>query len=433
MATSNTFTAVLTATLENLKFNLSGPASTVNLSPDGFTLTLTGTRSEINSLLPEITFIATDNGINAAKILESKEEVGTIEIININISAVRNDKIYYKTGTVEFTLDSYKHSTFTISGKNVAFVQQINDLTWDKFQYAGTNYIYANTLITDAEKQLPSTNNPDYDDPSDLGTMDDNLCWAASSANMLEFTGWGRKELGLSANQIDREDKIFRYFVERTKKDQGYNQQLGIMWFSTGYYMNIGGWEYTSGGNVLNGFNLMTTPDQKLRFYKCPGTSVIQLFYTLKVFLKNGCGVGLGVTDSSGSLGHALTCIGISYNTSYAETSSSHYTGLFIVDSDDHKKLPTNQQQDIVTYCPITYNSSLKNYIINIYSGYGYGNVYIDGITILGRNNNYYDWFFNYGELKNTSTDESLRYLAKTDDVILNTNNTYSNQIYDRN
>ena len=105
MATSNTFTAVLTATLENLKFNLSGPASTVNLSPDGFTLTLTGTRSEINSLLPEITFIATDNGINAAKILESKEEVGTIEIININISAVRNDKIYYKTGTIEFTLD----------------------------------------------------------------------------------------------------------------------------------------------------------------------------------------------------------------------------------------------------------------------------------------------------------------------------------------
>lgn len=84
-------------------------------------------------------------------------------------------------------------SDFVISGYEIGFVAGIGNLSWSNFKSGYDGYYYQSSLVVDSEKCTGTS-------------MDDQMCWAATAANMLYYAGW----------QIDTgdEDDVFSVFMD---------------------------------------------------------------------------------------------------------------------------------------------------------------------------------------------------------------------------
>ena len=112
--------------------------------------------------------------------------------------------------TAEFNMDSSREAFITgLTSRNLLQVQ--TELITAKLEYRYFN-------IT----------NIDFIDTEKTGSSDSMLCWAASCADILQYTGWG------SAAGFSDADDIFEAYI-RAFDDVGDNAYYGWQWFFSGY------------------------------------------------------------------------------------------------------------------------------------------------------------------------------------------------------
>ena len=157
-------------------------------------------------------------------------------------------------------------------------------------------------------------------------TDDDDLCWAATASNVLYWTGWG------IVDGMTNCDQMFAHFGDHWN-DAGGVVKYGWQWWFYGY-------EPTSGAQVnkAGGGDFWSSTDFN-NYYKSEYDDD-EILEKIDEFLRAGYGLGLSIAyyDGSGNRhGHAITCWGFNYDTSYQKSDSRYYKGIWVTDSDDNK------------------------------------------------------------------------------------------------
>ena len=113
---------------------------------------------------------------------------------------------------------SFKCSTFSMDDSKSAYLNSLNSMTWSKFK---NNAYINNGMVIDAMQKNGYS------------------CWAATSANMLAWTGWCNYLSGVTGN-ADPEQFIYQYYMKNTAVLQGYWEYNAIQWFFDGSYTTNG-------------------------------------------------------------------------------------------------------------------------------------------------------------------------------------------------
>jgi hypothetical protein len=218
------------------------------------------------------------------------------------------------------------------------------------------NYTAANPWV-DAEK-------------SPLNNNSTNLCWAATAANVLWYTGWGR------TGNFHSSDDIYNYYIDHWT-DQG-----SLMYYAWGWFFE--GVNYSQGmPNVAQvdvpGGGFYTKPAFQGAYVH--QSQDAQAMSAIKTYLQAGRGVGVSIYTNSGS-GHALTVWGYNYD----PANPSKYYGLWVSDSDDNK-LDVNPP-DRLRYYEVAYVfNSLLGWQWRLQDFYGTSNTwYIGEVQALAVN-----------------------------------------------
>ena len=191
-----------------------------------------------------------------------------------------------------------------------------------------------------------------------VNTDDDDLCWAAASSNILEYTGWGQ------VGGMTTTDDMFAHFQTHWS-DLGGNSYYGFDWWWDGTNDMQGDplWaqEDVDGGG---GFYPTLNIDDYRRWTSTDSTALS----TLDTWMHDGYGTTISI---DGGMDHAITAWGFEYDTDYDPSDpTNYYTGIYVTDSDDDKAGPT-------------YPDSLRSYDLLYSSGAWYlkGGYYGDGTT----------------------------------------------------
>lgn len=164
---------------------------------------------------------------------------------------------------------------------------------------------------------------------------DDLMCWAASAANILAWSGWG--------SSVGDADDIFAYFQDYWT-DAGGSVYYGWDWWfdGTNDSQGLSGWsqvDEVDGGGFYEGYSF----NDYYRWFSNDYYAVDNIEY----LLLNGYGTSLSVTDDSS--GHAITCWGIEYD------DNGNIIGLYVSDSDDDKT--TDIAEDVLAYYEVVFDS----------------------------------------------------------------------------
>ena len=201
-------------------------------------------------------------------------------------------------------------------------------------------------------------------DAEKTGKGDTLHCWAATSANMLAYTGWG------NVNGFRTEDDIFAYFTSNFT-DDGSNTGYGNQWFMTGRYNAPMNWaQLTTTGS--GGF----WPNESIDYgYKSVYSDGVSGLQSLLGYLQKGYAVGLSI-GWYGSVGrdggHAVTAWGVTYD------SAGNFLSLLISDSDNNYGRGVNAP-DTLNELFLVYNAA--GYYTFSNSGWGTGR--LDGFNYL--------------------------------------------------
>ena len=168
---------------------------------------------------------------------------------------------------------------------------------------------------------------------SPLNGDDDQMCWAATAANVLEWAGWGRMA------GYNNADDIFGYFQDHWTDAGGTMRYAWNWWFEgTNPSQQWTGWSHVEkeGGGFTKGLF-----DFQDYFHR---TATDQsAMSAIDDSLRAGFGVGLIVTESGRS--HTLTCWGYEYD-------DSGYLGIWVTDSDDDED--ASVPVDSLRYIPVS-------------------------------------------------------------------------------
>ncbi len=173
-------------------------------------------------------------------------------------------------------------------------------------QAFGASYFATEGIYMDANKSLDDTD-------------DDLMCWAASAANILAYTGWG-------SVLSDSESDIFEYY-QTYWQDTGGNPYEAITWWFTGENLKQGadyadmGWsqlEVEGGGGFYDADTLEANT-----VWSADDETAME---NISSWLQEGYGVSVGL---AGTAGHAITVWGYDYD------DNGDYLGIWITDSDD--------------------------------------------------------------------------------------------------
>ena len=277
-----------------------------------------------------------------------------------------------------FGNDQYSEFSFEYEGKQLkAVVGGVGGLTWGNFSnfFGSEDYSFKNDELWDAEK----TKDNEYDDK---------LCWAATAANMLVYTGWADKYEGLVGDSND-EDRVFSYFIDRFQ-GKGAPIANAISYFFNGDFLKTSSDEgrkpYKDEGNKI-GYRTDSflvgneSIAESLGISNVTTRDIIKDIDLLQEYLKIGAIAGINL--EKGSSQHAVTCCGFAYDNSYDSNDKRYITGLFIIDSDNDKnKKNAYDIEDELKYIPVVWNGEKKCYVINAKSNNGYE---ITDITVLRR------------------------------------------------
>ncbi len=148
--------------------------------------------------------------------------------------------------------------------------------------------------------------------------QDDDLCWAAAAAGVLDWTGWGRL-----AGLADA-DAGFRYFQDRWTNAGGLPSFAWQWWFEGDNPAD--GWPGWAQVDGPGGALLAGTVDFDAIYHH--GWSDAEALADLDRFLRAGYGVALLLTNDTVS--HAVNVWGV-------QSDAGDYQGIWITDSDDDR------------------------------------------------------------------------------------------------
>lgn len=165
---------------------------------------------------------------------------------------------------------------------------------------------------------------------SPVNSDDDLMCWAATAANVLAWTGWGRVDDG-TGQVMTTADEMFAYFQDHWTDVGGLMYYGWDWWFDgTNDMQGVSGWSQVNvpGG----GFYPQEDPDDHIATSDTDPAAMA----SIDALLHAGAGVGAAIyrpKPGGGLYGHSLTVWG--YN--YADDAPNHYLGVWVSDSDDDK------------------------------------------------------------------------------------------------
>lgn len=180
---------------------------------------------------------------------------------------------------------------------------------------------------------------------------DDNLCWAASSADILTYTGWAA-QAGFSSA-----DDLFELFI-RSFENKGSHAYYGVGWFFNGVMNPAGGsalpYGYPFSGGYLSDY-AFDDFTEIVEIKKNGAKGLQSLFRSLY----RGCGVSLSANiyrQGEDLGGHAVTCWGFVMDSSFPEDDISRYCGVFITDSDSDELYNADRRdaQNIMSFYSLT-------------------------------------------------------------------------------
>ena len=229
----------------------------------------------------------------------------------LSVGAAAADKRFH----AEFMLPGTTYEVYLtgLSADNVAEIQQaVID------SYVDGDILHLENLqFIDAEKTKEGDN-------------DDNLCWAASCANMLVYTGWAQQA------GFQTEDEVFDLYA-KSFSDNGGFQRNGVAWFFNGVALGVNNGYFStkvlnypsSGGYFRNyAFDMVCSYE-----YVRSSPEMNQMLDCLKK--GRGVSPGIGIYYEGQQYGgHAITLWGYVLDTSLAENDVNRYRSVFITDSD---------------------------------------------------------------------------------------------------
>ena len=157
---------------------------------------------------------------------------------------------------------------------------------------------------------------------------DENLCWAASTANLLTYTGWAA-QAGFGST-----DDLFEEMI-RSFSDKGGNVDNAISWFLNGSTWSKGAQPTAGTGAYLPQYSYSDLV-RVIDLYK----NCAENMETVYDRLHSGYGASLTLYIYNSAVfesTHAVTLWGFVTDPNYPKTSEEFYKSLFITDSDSDK------------------------------------------------------------------------------------------------
>ncbi|MBR4513545.1 MAG: hypothetical protein IKO61_01470 [Lachnospiraceae bacterium] len=159
---------------------------------------------------------------------------------------------------------------------------------------------------------------------------DDLLCWAATSSNMLHYTGWGK------VAGFNNEDEILQRFADNFI-DEGFHEQRGIHWFFSGSTGDLDSnvknlKSYPGSGGYLKGYDYSDLSQERIMAGDWKNGMPNMLNY-----LKEGCGIGLTVEWEAGQGAHAITLWGMIVDRDHSMDEKAYWDSFIVSDSDTRR------------------------------------------------------------------------------------------------
>ncbi len=218
---------------------------------------------------------------------------------------------------------------------------------------------------------------------------DDQLCWAASTSNMLRYTGWNTKAQEENTDEkFDSEDDILDLFNSEFT-DFGSSQIYGIQWFFDGSYIpqTFGtGWSRVKNYGISGGYLKKYFWDDLIDYVDLAKEHRNINKVTNALEQGSGAGITLGWISDDGQRngGHAITMWGYICDNDFNNTDLEYMKALIVSDSDserisdENRRIAPNKMQVLNTK-PYTQNG----YDTWSFDGYSGGSGVLESITLL--------------------------------------------------
>ncbi len=283
---------------------------------------------------------------------------GTHTLLLGSADAGANAGGYYAT---EFLLSAEENTYAYLTGLSQSKLETIQEEILEK-ALTGNDFSIEDIDFIDTEK----TTAPD----------DDALCWAASAANMLHYTGWGTQA---DSEAFPDEDALFEYFIESFANDGG-NQLLGLEWFFSGIYRGNVACKNPDNGRFFPDFD----PRMVAKFLSIENNTfgMVQAMDTLR----KGYGVGAGIEWGLGTnSGHAVTVWGYLFDRDIHVSAPAHYLALLISDSDSDQGTDRGASPDVIHSHSIAPYPDSSDFITWFFPRYTSGGIngFLNSFTLL--------------------------------------------------
>ncbi len=270
--------------------------------------------------------------------------------------------------SVTFTLSATENTQCFLTGLTAANLDLVQTELVSA-ELSGSSFTIESLDFIDAEKERVN---------------DTLLCWAASTSNILQYTGW--------LDQVGDydEDDLFDTFVS-SFTDGGGNALYGVPWFFDGHYQPQGigaGWaqvkDYGVSGGLLPSYDAL----EFLEEFNLGTEGDFDELATVFDRLEAGYGTSLGLAwldaDGNRDSGHAITLWGYIVDEDYAETDKAYYQALIVSDSDSD--IPKGEDRrtapDVLhVFQMLPYEKA--GYDSWEFAGYGGGNGVLTEATVL--------------------------------------------------
>ena len=232
--------------------------------------------------------------------------------------------------SVEFCLSETDNTYVYLTGLTSDNLDQVQQAMMDAVM-EHSQFIMEDLDFIDAEKVSQPQDN------------DDLLCWAASTSNMLHYTGWAaaaaQEQPGLSAayHGLQTTDDVFDLFVD-SFTDEASNPLYGTEWFfnAVSSVQSLEDWSQVLDYGVSGGYLPDYSAWNVLRHIPVSydHTRINQAMDSLRS--GSGLAITLGWLNADGERdgGHSITVWGYIWDEDYQRDELRYYQALIVADSD---------------------------------------------------------------------------------------------------